>query len=146
MMRKHQGFLLTILFSLVLICACNVSPQPIKIGLDGCTYCKMIISDNRFGGEIVTQKGKMYKFDDIHCLQSYKKSPALKNEIIKMIYFVNFVGSHELIESSKAHLYKSDEFHSPMSGNIVAFEDVPSLNKIALQFKGNGVNWAELEK
>ncbi len=41
---------------------CNTEPQPIKIGEDACSFCKMSIADNRYGAEIITKKGKVFKF------------------------------------------------------------------------------------
>ena len=131
---------------LIFLSSCNTTPKPIKIGIDACSFCKMTISDNRFGGEIITKKGKIYKFDDIHCLVSFKKSEALKGEDINHIYFVDFDSTHEFIEASKAYLFKSISFHSPMAGNIVAFEDGRALNNTAQKFSGTTVNWNDLVK
>ena len=133
-------------FLLIFFCSCNTGPQPIKIGVDACSFCKMTISDNRFGGEIITKKGKAYKFDDIHCLLSFKKSNAVKEEEIELIYFVKFDGTHNLIEASKAYLFKSDELHTPMAGNIAAFENEQSLNNTAQKFKGTAISWNDVVK
>ncbi|WP_198175425.1 hypothetical protein [Spirosoma telluris] len=50
---------------------CSVQPEPIRYGKDACTHCKMTIVDQTFAAEIVTQKGKSYKFDDVACLVNY---------------------------------------------------------------------------
>jgi len=135
-----------VVFLLLTLSSCNTSPQPIKIGTDACSFCKMTITDARFGGEIITKKGKTYKFDDLHCLLSFKKSKALEGEEPGHIYFVKFDGTHDLIEATKAYLFKSDEFHTPMAGNIAAFESEQSLNVAAQKFKGAPVNWDDLVK
>ncbi len=133
-------------FLLIFSCSCNTAPQPIKIGIDDCSFCKMIISDNRFGGEIITKKGKTYKFDDMHCLLSFKKSNTLNGEEIHHIYFVKFDSAHDLMEASKAYLFKSDELHTPMAGNIAAFSNEQSLNTTAQKFKGTAISWNDLVK
>jgi copper chaperone NosL len=143
---NKKGLAITAVLLLIFFGSCNTEPQPIKIGTDTCIFCKMTISDNRFGGEILTKKGKTYKFDDIHCLTSFKKSDALNKEIIKSIYFVNFEATHNFIEASKSHLFKSDAFHTPMAGNIAAFDNEHSLNNIAQKFKGSEVTWNDLVK
>ena len=38
---------------------CSTEPLPIRYGQDNCDFCKMTISDHRFGAEIVTKKGKI---------------------------------------------------------------------------------------
>ena len=53
-----------IAFMLYLFMSCNTKPEPFAIGKDNCSFCKMGIIDPRFGGEMITKKGKIYKFDD----------------------------------------------------------------------------------
>ncbi|MGB5288980.1 MAG: hypothetical protein WBN42_10875, partial [Ignavibacteriaceae bacterium] len=55
-------FLLPLLF---LLASCGSKPEPINYGKDECEFCRMQISDNRYGAELVTDKGKVYKFDSI---------------------------------------------------------------------------------
>ena len=143
---KKKGVAIAITFLVMLSGSCNIGPQPIKIGADACSFCKMTISDNRFGGEITTKKGKIYKFDDIHCILAFKKSNGLKNQDIDRAYLVNFDGMHNFIEASKASLLKSDEFHTPMGGNIAAFQNEQSLHNTAQKFKGTIASWDDLSK
>ncbi|MDX1911017.1 MAG: hypothetical protein SFV22_06010, partial [Saprospiraceae bacterium] len=51
--------------------ACSTGPEPIRYGQDNCHACKMTLTDRRFGAEIVTKKGKVYKFDDLNCLMGH---------------------------------------------------------------------------
>ncbi|MEO6453634.1 MAG: nitrous oxide reductase accessory protein NosL [Ginsengibacter sp.] len=131
---------------LFLFASCNAGPQPIKIGVDACSFCKMTFADNKFGGEIITKKNKIFKFDDLSCLISFKKSASFNKQDIKGIYLVSFDGTHNFIEASKAHLLKSDELRSPMGGNIAAFADEQSLQSISKKFKGNPVSWEGFTK
>ena len=39
--------------------------------IDTCAYCRMTISDERFGGQFVTSKGKVHVFDSIECLAAF---------------------------------------------------------------------------
>ena len=55
----------------VVLSACSISPQPINYGKDGCSFCKMTIVDKQHGTQIVTEKGKAFKFDAIECLLNY---------------------------------------------------------------------------
>ncbi|MFL5807903.1 MAG: hypothetical protein ACJ749_00200, partial [Flavisolibacter sp.] len=48
--------------------SCSTKPQPFAYGKDVCDDCSMTIMDPKFGGEIITKKGKVFKFDDAHCL------------------------------------------------------------------------------
>jgi copper chaperone NosL len=124
--------------------SCNTGPQAIKFGVDACSFCKMSIADNRFGAEIVTKKGKVFKFDDMHCLLAFRKANTIDKNDIKEIYLLNFDEPHNFIEASKAFLWKSDELHSPMSGNIANFTAETKLKEVVQKFKGEEVTWAAL--
>ena len=124
--------------------SCNTGPQAIKLGVDGCSFCKMSIADNRFGAEIVTKKGKVFKFDDMYCLLAFRKANTINNTEIKETYLINFDEPHNFIEAPKALLLKSTELHSPMGGNIANFPDETKLKEVAKKFKGEEVTWIAL--
>jgi copper chaperone NosL len=125
----------------LLLSACSSGPQPIKYGTDGCDFCKMTISDNRFGGELITQKGKAYKFDDLHCLSSFLKSNYIEPAEIGEIYLVDFSRPGTLIVSKESFLLKSEALRSPMGANIAAFKEKDSMTKFSTQYPGEGISW-----
>lgn len=132
------------LFVLFSMMSCSTGPQPIKVGVDACSFCKMSIADSRYGGEIVTKKGKVFKFDDMHCLLEFHKSNTIDKKDIKDIYLVAFNKPHDFIEAPKAFLYKSDELRSPMGGNTASFTNEGELEDAAQKFKGEKVSWMAL--
>ena len=50
--------------ALLLLNGCSKGPKPIDYGNDGCHFCKMTIVDKIHGSELITEKGKVFKFDD----------------------------------------------------------------------------------
>ena len=54
--------------AIITLVSCTVEEKPIIYGTDDCALCKMLIMDQRYGTEIVTTKGRVYKFDAIECL------------------------------------------------------------------------------
>ena len=126
------------------ITSCSPGPEPIKLGVDACSFCRMSIADNKFGAEIVTKKGKIYKFDDTHCVTEFLKSNTIDNSDIKETYLVAFNDPHDFIKASKSFLYESDELRSPMGGNIAAFPDSKSLEQAAQKLKGKKVEWTSV--
>jgi copper chaperone NosL len=139
----------TTAISVLMICtlnSCQSGTQPIKYGTDGCDFCKMTISDRRFGGEILTQKGKVYKFDDSHCLTDYLKSNFLAASDIKEVYLVDFANQGKLIPTGESLLIKSEELRSPMGGNIAAFSQKDSLEKYKQLFSGELISWEQAKK
>lgn len=140
---KIAAIIITLWF---MLSSCSQGPQPIEIGKDACSYCKMVISDPRFGGEMVTIKNKVYKFDDLHCLTAFIQEGQIARPDIKEMYAVNFSGNHELIKADEQLLlFKSESLRSPMGGNIAAFNNSDSLAVLMKQFKkGIPLNWDEL--
>lgn len=126
--------------------SCSTKPQPIRIGKDNCEFCKMTISDNRFGAEIVTKKSKIYKFDDAHCILAFLQSKKIMQKEIGAIYFTNFTNPHELINVEQAHFLQSPSLKSPMNGNIAAFSHEDSLNNMLPKFYGNKISWEDMQK
>ncbi|MEO7316090.1 MAG: nitrous oxide reductase accessory protein NosL [Ginsengibacter sp.] len=132
-------------FLMMGLSSCSTGPQPIKLGSDACTFCKMTISDKNFGAEIVTKKGKAYKFDDTHCLIAFMHENKVEPKDIKETYLVNFVEPHNFIESSKVLLLKSEDLHSPMGGNVASFDDKNKLDEVAEKVKGEIITWEALQ-
>jgi copper chaperone NosL len=124
--------------------SCSSVPEPIMLGQDACSFCKMSIADNRFGAEIITKKGKIYKFDDVHCVLGFMKANTINNNDIKETYLVNFEEPHNFILAEKALLLKSSELHSPMGGNVASFDNEKKLKDAAQKVKGETVTWYAL--
>ncbi|MEP6711652.1 MAG: nitrous oxide reductase accessory protein NosL [Ferruginibacter sp.] len=125
---------------------CSTKPQPLHVGIDNCDFCKMTISDNRFGAEIVTKKSKVYKFDDEHCIVGFLNSKKVTQQDIGEIYFTDFTGAHELINVKNAYFLQSPSFKSPMNGNIAAFSNEDSLINMLPRFRGNKISWENMQK
>ncbi len=125
--------------------SCSTGPQPIKLGADACVFCKMTISDKKFGAEIMTKKGKAYKFDDTHCLVAFMNEGTVAEKDIEGTYLVNFAEPHNFVEVSKALLYKSEDLHSPMGGNVGTFDSKERLDQVALEMKGETITWEALQ-
>jgi copper chaperone NosL len=135
-----------ILATSLLLSSCTTGPETIVVGTDNCYFCKMVITDARYGAEVVTKKGKLYKFDDVHCLLSFTKANMIDEAQVKDIYLVDFSGTHSLVKANESFLLKGDEIRSPMNGNIIAFKNRDSLKKIASQFNAAEINWEQLTK
>jgi copper chaperone NosL len=103
----------------------------------------MTLSDNRYGAEVVTKKGKVLKFDDSHCILTYLSNNLQQKDIAK-VFFTDFDGDHHLIDAGKAFFVKSEELQSPMGGNVAAFSTKQSAQKAAQQFHGTMVTWNDL--
>ncbi len=132
-------FFLALIF---LVISCQKQPEAINYQNEDCANCQMTISDNRFGSELITTKGKIFKFDSIECLVSYMHN--IKSNEIHSMWVTDFVNPSNLINIKRAYFLKSDRIQSPMGLNICAFSDTSSLNKIMKESGGNLLIWEEL--
>lgn len=113
---------------------CKVKPEPIVFGEDHCSYCKMSIADPKFGAELVTDKGKIYKFDAMECLVPYMEENPAEYAFIMGIALDQ---PGELISVDSLHFVISEQINSPMGGNIGGFlTEFPTGEKL--------MSWDEL--
>jgi copper chaperone NosL len=113
-----------LIFSLLCIfclSACKPAFEPINYGHDACMHCKMTILDKRYAAEILTKKGRTYKFDDIACLRKYIKEENL-TETDLMIFVADYNNPDNNFLDARAVVYLHSEiFKSPMNGDFAAF-------------------------
>ncbi len=126
--------------------SCSTSPQPIRLGQDNCDQCKMTIIDQRFGAEIVSKKGKVFKFDDSHCLLAYLQEKKIAQQDVSGVYFTHLLKPHELLKAEEAFFLQSPALKSPMNGNVAAFANEDSLHNMINRFYGNKISWEDLQK
>ena len=131
------------MISLLLLNSCSLGAETLRIGKDNCSFCQMTISDNRYGAEMITHKGRVYKFDDSHCLLAFIKSKAVNNKDISAVYFTDFMAEHSLIKAEQTFLLQSDSFRGPMNGNIAAFSNEASMKKLAVQYNAVVITWKQ---
>lgn len=128
-----------IIFSLQ---ACSTGPQPIKYGSDACDNCKMTIMDKRFANEWVTDKGKVYRFDDVHCQVAFRKT----NPSNGTAYINDYSGSKELVPATEKFFVYSHELKSPMGGNVAAFNSPAAMEKVLTEQSGKKLSWSEVQQ
>ncbi|MCL6523394.1 MAG: nitrous oxide reductase accessory protein NosL [Thermoflavifilum sp.] len=132
----------TIVFGIsivALLVACTPRPEPIQYGVDNCDYCRMTIMDKRFGGELVTTKGKVYKFDAIECMdQFYHQS----HEKMAIALFIDYSNPGHFIAAKQAYLLQSPQIHSPMGGEkgIAAFSSKDVADSMQKIYGGEIIN------
>ncbi|MBM4170925.1 MAG: hypothetical protein FJ214_03535 [Ignavibacteria bacterium] len=126
----------------LLIFSCQKSPEPIAYGEDICENCKMTITENKFGSELITNKAKILKFDSIECLADY--SSKQDAEIIHSMWVTNLTEPSKLIEVDEAIFLHSDNLKSPMGLNLCAVREKSSLEKIIADYGGEEMSWNQV--
>jgi copper chaperone NosL len=134
----------TFIIFAALITACKVEPEAINYGTDNCHACKMTLMDKRFGAEVVTTKGKIYKFDDVNCLMTFLNSGEVGERDIKYTLVTDFSQPAKLIDATVAFYVKSPEIKSPMASQVAAFETDEAHKQYRKELNGIYLTWGEL--
>jgi len=129
---------------IVVLTSCSTKPTAFNIGKDNCDDCKMTIMDAKFGGEIITKKGRVYKFDDVHCLANFIKSNSVKQEDIAQTAFINYAQPNTFLSSGSSFFVVSPQLKSPMNSNAAAFASEEAAQKTAKETNGTVENWTKL--
>ena len=135
---------LIILLFLFAFMACSTDPRPLAYGEDVCHHCKMKLMDPHYGAEVVTDKGKIYVFDDVNCLISFLASKEVSEENIKHLLITDYQHPESLTDAKNAFFLKSEQFKTPMASNVVAFSDQGSMKSMQSKHGGVYMTWGEL--
>ena len=130
--------------TLLLFFSCNESPPAILYGHEACTTCKMTIMDERFGAEIISTKGKVFKFDDVICMVEFMASEKIKERDIHKKLVTDYRNKNHFLDAEKAVYLISDELHSPMNGNAGAFEDNQEALHLQHETQGVIMDWKQV--
>ncbi len=141
-LRRNKSKVSITVLMLCLLQSCASGPQPINYGSDACDFCKMRIVDKKFAAEWVTEKGKVYRFDDLHCLASFRKNEGSSGNA----YVNAFAGSQELNKAVDLFYIKSDALKTPMNGKVAAFTNEAAANEFATNNGGRRLSWQQIEK
>ncbi|WP_142784885.1 nitrous oxide reductase accessory protein NosL [Changchengzhania lutea] len=135
---KHYS----IIALLLLFFSCNVSPKQINYGSDGCHFCKMTIVDKTHAAEIVTKKGKVYKFDATECMVDFLKD--FDTSEVKLYLSNNYSEPEALIDATQATFLISENIPSPMGAYLSAFKTKADAIKTQSDKGGTLYTWEEL--
>lgn len=125
------------------VTGCARGPQPIAYGSDACDYCRMAISDPRFGGEVVTAKGKVKKFDSAECLASYVA--AAGDATFASVWVSDFRHPGTLVDATRAKFVRAPGgVSTPMGEAIFAFAPEADAAAEAGALGGTAMSWTDL--
>ena len=127
---------------LLFLFSCNVAPQAIDYGQDGCHFCKMTIVDKVHAAEMVTKKGKVYKFDATECMVNFMNDFDASE--VELYLSNNYTEPEALIDASKATFLISQNVPSPMGAFLTAFKSKEDAQKVQAEKGGTLYTWEEL--
>lgn len=137
---KKSIFLFLSVFTLI---SCgSKEPIPIKLNTDSCDFCKMTISNSKFAGELITDKGRIYKFDDVSCMIQYAKA---NSNLTNVKMFANdYFSENKFIPVEKGFYVKGGTISAPMHGNFVVFSTNEQANEYQSKLNAELTTWNEI--
>ena len=133
-------------FVILCIClilwGCSVRPEPINYGSDGCHFCSMTIVDRQHAAQIVTKKGKAFKFDAVECMVNHLKDIDVAS--IELFLVNDYQVPGELIDAKKSTFLISKEIPSPMGEYLSAFPTRAEAENIEAENNGKLYSWEAL--
>ena len=140
---KRLRYLIFWTISLGLL-GCEIKPSEINYGSDSCNYCKMSIVDPQHAGQIVTEKGKSFKYDAIECMLNHLRE---WDQAKPRLYLVTtFDQPKTLVDASQAHYLISPSIPSPMGEFLSAFQEEESRSDQINGQEDIALSWQELKK
>lgn len=136
-------FLLTIIT--LMFISCEISPQKIEYGSDACHYCDMNIVDRQHAAQLVSKKGKAFKYDAIECMVHSYQEDMVDTEIA-LFLTADFNEPGELVDATTATYLVSEQIQSPMGANLSAFNNKVDAEKRKEEFTGTTYTWEEIQK
>ena len=141
--KKKSAVMAMLIVGVSLGSCTQKGPEPIHLNNDRCDFCKMTIADYRFAAELITPKGRLYKFDDVSCMSGYiQENREAQNS---SFYVGDFQHTGTLLGVMDVHFVQSVEFKSPMGGNTAAFKQVQDAEKIAQLHQTTVKNWNQVQ-
>jgi nitrous oxidase accessory protein len=121
--------------------ACSAAPRPLVAGGDACDYCRMSVSDVRFGGELQVKNGRLYTFDSIECLASFYLGAAGRDDV-RGVWVADYSAS-KLIAVDSAVFVQASLVQSPMGRSLIALAAPTSVTQLA-QYGGRTMIWLDV--
>ena len=104
----------------------------------------MQITDNRYGSEIITDKGKVFKFDAVGCMIEYAMVKNFLGDSNQKFLVTDFAAPGSFIDASDAFYVQNENFRSPMGLNVMAFDSEISRQKFVAESGGSLLNWVDV--
>lgn len=138
-------FRISITVFILYLVGCSQEPSKIHYGSDECAYCKMMITNDRFATQLVTDKGRSYFFDSIECMAAYQKEHKRKLQQAKL-WVNNYNSPGQWLDAGQAQYVKSKVVQSPMGESLLAFPSATEAEKYTADNSGRLMQWKEVKQ
>jgi copper chaperone NosL len=140
--RKRHAKVLAALALITVASACaTATPRAIELHADNCAFCRMTISDARFGAQVITSTGRQLVFDSPECLAGFlNKTDAA---LIASRWVLDAEHPGVWVPAETAGYLVDASLRSPM-GRVTAFASPAAALAASAQFGGTAIGWNAL--
>ncbi|MBK8248364.1 MAG: nitrous oxide reductase accessory protein NosL [Gemmatimonadetes bacterium] len=117
---------------------CGSAPRVLVEG-ESCGYCRMAITDTRFGGQVVLTTGRTRSFDAIECLVGYLAAGTDSTRIGDVL--VSDFESGQLVDAATAVFVRDGTVASPMGRSVIALASGAPAEAILARYGGTIATW-----
>jgi copper chaperone NosL len=133
---------LPVLALVAILAACQRGPRPLVAGTDACDFCRMTISDVRFGAELMSKTGRIHTFDAIECLASFYLDADARDDV-RGVWVADFE-TGDLVPADSALFLQGGSLRSPMGRSLASFAPGSDPAAIAARYGGRVVRWRDV--
>ena len=132
------------LLLLITIVSSCVAPGPraLALGIDECAQCRMMITDARFGGEVVTRTGRVMTFDALECLAAYVAQTDPRS--VHAIWVSDFEHPGTWLPAERAMYVAGASIGSPMGRALLAVAPAVSSGDAMRRYGGRAQVWDDV--
>ncbi len=123
-------------------CTGGGGPRPIVLGEDSCAFCRMAITDARYGGEVRTGTGRVHTFDAVECLAGFVAA-AGDTARVAGVWVSDFEGG-PMLDARKAVYLQGGSLHSPMGRQLTAFAPTHDARELVTRYGGTVIGWQDV--
>jgi copper chaperone NosL len=138
-MRRRAGIAV---LSGVVLAACAAGPDAVHWGVEECARCQMVISDERFAGQVVDRRGNTYKFDAIECMAAFLNDAQVADADIHSVWVAD--GTDGWAAAAEATFVHSPDIRSPMGGGFTAHADAGMARQLQAEVGGELLTWRDV--
>lgn len=147
--RRHALFRAAVTLALALgLTGCKAGPKAIRYGQDECAGCKMTLVDQHHGAEIVTARGRIFKFDDLACLLAFRRRDSGRLGSDARLVVIDFNRPNTFVPVGQAFFLHHDRLRTPMGGGFAAFSNETERETARGLLGGGGriLRWSDVER
>lgn len=142
MTMRGGSIIKNIIIIAFLIMGCEPTPQPINLGSDQCVYCRMLITDQEFGSQILNTQGRSFKFDSVECMAAFDLTD--KSENIHSKWVPEFLARDNWLRAEEAYYLHSETLRSPMGLYLTSYSSREDAEQMKAEYGGEIVNYQKV--